>query len=227
MDKNNFQWPPLESDPEIFNRYFQKIGLNKSLEFTELWTLDYQGVQFFEGQIIGVIAAIERKDKKYCEEENIIDYKGVPFYMKQEGQLDNACGLIAALHCLGNAKTDVSIESNSILDNFFKSAESQTPEERCQNLQDDTKFKEAHQSSASEGQSDIPSEQNQVRHHFIAFSNVNNSVVDLDGTLKGPVVVSKDSEKTNLLDESVKELKKRLEKGVITENLSVIVLLKN
>lgn len=38
----NFQWPPLESDPEIFTEYSQKLGLLSDPSFQEIFSLDYK-----------------------------------------------------------------------------------------------------------------------------------------------------------------------------------------
>ena len=47
----NFEWPPLESNPEIFNKYFHKIGLPQNIEFDELWSLDYKEIQYIDNPV--------------------------------------------------------------------------------------------------------------------------------------------------------------------------------
>lgn len=230
--QSNFQWPPLESDPEIFNNYFKKIGLENNVEFQELWSLEYKEVQIIDSQVIGVIAAINRQKGKIYDKEktNVINYEEVPFFMKQEGSLDNACGLVAALHCFGNNQQHISIINNSILDKFFSRSKDQTPAERCKSLENDVQFKQAHLSSSNEGQSNIPSEQEQVNHHYIAFAVVNNAVVEFDGTLPGPVVIkqySTELQNESLLDDVIEDLQIRLKEEFITDNLSVMIVVKN
>ena len=39
---NSCEWPPLESDPEIFNKYFHSIGVPENVFFKELLGLDYK-----------------------------------------------------------------------------------------------------------------------------------------------------------------------------------------
>ena len=38
-EKIKLAWPPLESDPEIFNNYFHSIGLSNKVFFKELLSL--------------------------------------------------------------------------------------------------------------------------------------------------------------------------------------------
>ena len=59
------------------------------------------------------------------KEEDMSDEKNksvVPFYMKQEGQLDMACGTIAAIHSIGNNLGSVQLEQGSMLEEFFLKA---------------------------------------------------------------------------------------------------------
>ncbi len=222
--QETFKWPPLESDPEIFNKYFHKIGLPENIEFDELWSLDYKEVQFLENPVIGVICTISRPKGRYYLEENLIDYKQVPFYMKQQGSLDNACGLVAALHCFGNISDKIKLDDNSILGDFLKKTAEYNPEERCRALEENNRFKEVHLHSAQQGQSVMPTVQEKVYCHYIAFVNNSQNVFELDGTLPGPVIVKKNSLPENLLDDAIEELKMRIEKGLISENLSVIIV---
>lgn len=35
-------WPPLESDPEIFTNYFRSVGMSPNFRFDEIYTLDME-----------------------------------------------------------------------------------------------------------------------------------------------------------------------------------------
>ena len=41
---SSYKWPPLESDPEIFTEYFQKMGLQENITFNDFYTIDYKEV---------------------------------------------------------------------------------------------------------------------------------------------------------------------------------------
>lgn len=223
MENNNkFEWPPLESDPEIFNSYFHKIGLPSNINFGELFSLDYKEIQIIEEPIIGVIATIQRTKGRFYENEKLQSFKSVPFYMKQEGSLDNACGLVAALHIFGNKTDEFKLAEDSILFKYFNQVLNKTPDERCKLLESNNDFKEAHMSSANEGQSGIPSTQDNVSHHYIAYVHHNGKVYELDGTIPGPISIKENVSKNDLLDVAVDEIKRKIELGLISESLSIL-----
>jgi ubiquitin carboxyl-terminal hydrolase L3 len=226
MEKNqeSYQWPPLESDPQIFNDYFWKIGLPFNFEFDELWSLDYKEVQPIESPVFGIVCAIRRPKGKFYIEENVLDYQKIPFYMKQEGSLDNACGLVASLHVFGNILEFLNMQEESILANFYKRSTHASPQERCKILEEDNKFKEVHHASAQQGQSSVPSTQEKVLYHYIAFVSQNNRLIELDGTLPGPILIKENSSQESLLDDTIEELKKRILSGIFAENLSVMLI---
>ena len=117
------QWPPLESDPEIFNKYFHSIGVPDNVYFKELLGLEYKEFMSIGGPVLGLILNFTRTDKKVTIPENSIkDPSFVPYFMKQTPDLDNACGLIAGLHLFGNNTQVIKFTKDSIIQNFFDKA---------------------------------------------------------------------------------------------------------
>merc|ERR1712178_131568 len=107
---------------------------------------------------------------------SVDDLKHVRFYMKQSGELDNACGIIACLH--GALNTPTEIIADSILGKFKATTSDMTPEQRCTALEQDNAFKQQHAASASEGQTAaITDDQEKVTHHFIAFVAVGGKLI--------------------------------------------------
>jgi ubiquitin carboxyl-terminal hydrolase L3 len=223
MDQTPFKWPPLESDPEIFNNYFHTVGLPETVSFGEIYSLDYKEIQEITNPVLGVIVAL-RRNKKRSDDEEYLPSTDVPFYMKQNGQLDNACGLIAALHCIGNNSNMINPIEGSIIDDYFKASVGKTDEERARLLEKSDGFKQVHIQFAMEGQSEVPQSDDQVNHHFIAYVHLNGNVIELDGTIKSPVVVKKGSSQDLLLDDAIEDIRKRLMTGEINEDLSIIMV---
>ena len=179
--------------------------------------------------LVGIIVCYERVIEKsnYREQDKgrSDDYDKVTFYMHQSKVLDNACGVIACLHAIFNSPV-VSVDPKSVLGNYKHITESATPTERCTALEHDTEFKKAHTTHAAKGQSRaITSNQSKVKHHFIAYvlSNDGKKLVELDGTKVGPVVVEEDIN-GDLLRGSIREVKGKLERGEISESLSMMTL---
>ena len=81
--KDTFNWPPLESNPEVFTEYMHKIGLSPQWAIGEVFGFDEEMLSFLPQPIIGIIVAIERlkkeEDKENGSEDNV---SKVPFYMK-------------------------------------------------------------------------------------------------------------------------------------------------
>lgn len=235
MATYTYKWPPLESDPEIFNNYFHEIGLPEYFGFQELITLNNEDIQnLYSGfPIFGVLAAIRRPKGKYFIQENLMASDSIPFFMRQTLNLDNACGLIATLHLLGNLQEEIEITEKCILKDFFYKCKNMNELKRAEILEDYNELKQKHFTYSqiglnNETKSD-PGKENEVPtqavvHHFISFLNVNNNLVELDGTLEGPVVVKKNSLKDNLLFDTIEELKSRITNGYIGEDLSLLFI---
>ena len=225
-----FKWPALESDPEIFNKYFHEVGLPEFLGFQEVMTMDPNEIESLYGGFpcFGVIATIRRPKGKYYNEQNLIEEKDVNYFMKQTGQLDNACGLIAGLHLLGNSITVQDLSTGeSILSKFFSKAADLNPLQKADLLNNFDELKLKHKIFASQGQTEVPTTESTskpVVHHFISFININNKLIEFDGTLPGPIVIKKDTEAEDCLKSSVNELRERLQLGVIGEDMSMFFL---
>ena len=57
--------------------------------------------------------------KKRAERPQGAADASVCYYMKQTRELDNACGVIAALHCVYNNQSLISLAPDSTLKNFI------------------------------------------------------------------------------------------------------------
>lgn len=177
----------------------------------------------------GIIVCYERLVPKseYREQDkgSSDDYDKVSFYMHQSKVLDNACGIIACLHAVFNSPV-VSVDPTSVLGKYRQSTESCTPTEKCEALEKNTEFQKIHKANAAKGQSRaITSDQSKVKHHFIAYvlDKDGKKLVELDGTKAGPVIVKEDCN-GDLLRGSIREIKGKLERGEISESLSMMTL---
>jgi hypothetical protein len=234
-----YKWPALESDPNIFNKYFHEIGLPDIFGFEELITLDYNDVQYNlnELPIFGVIAAVCKVKPIDYTPESIIAYDQIPFYIRQSKELDHACGLIAGLHCLGNTN-DIELDESSILKHFFNEVSNKPEEVRTKILEEYNDLKTKHimyskvgQTQAEPCDSDIKPDQMINKpikkvpiHHFISFCMINDNLVELDGTLSNPVIIRNKISSNELLDGTIEEIKKRISNGTITDNISIMYL---
>ena len=108
-----FSWPPLESDPEIFNKYCSSIGLPSNLHFEELFSLEEEFLSIVSSKPLAIIINFEKGvNPRVINEDRLLKPETVPFYMLQEGELDNACGIIAALHSIGSNLSNISLKED-------------------------------------------------------------------------------------------------------------------
>lgn len=222
--KKEFDWPPLESNPEVFTNYLHSIGLGSNFAIGEVFGFDEELLAFLPQPIYGVIVALERLDRNQdvTRGEPISEDNPINFYMDQSGDLDNACGIIACLHAILNSSESM-ILPESVLDDFEKKTRALSPSQRCKALQDNQRFKTIHKNFSMKGQSAaITSNQSKVQHHFVAFViNKKGKLVELDGTKKGPYIIG---DCDDILRGSIAEIQKRLHRGEISYKMSMMTL---
>ena len=134
-------------------------------------------------------------------------------------------GIIACLHAVFNSPV-VSVDSTSVLGRYRGSTDALSPTDKCKALEKNTEFQKIHKTHASKGQSRaITSDQRKVKHHFIAYvlDKEGKKLVELDGTKAGPVIVKEDCN-GDLLRGSIREVKGKLERGEISQSLSMMTL---
>jgi ubiquitin carboxyl-terminal hydrolase L3 len=212
----------------IFQKYLHSVGLPPTFSIGEIIGFDEDLLAFVPQPVLGVIVCHERlipkseyRDRDLGSPENC---GRVSFYMHQSGTLDNACGIVACLHAVLNAPS-IDVDPTSVLGRFRSRTASSSPGERCAALEGDAEFRSAHGRHASEGQSAaITRDQSRVRHHFVAYvlDGGGNDLVELDGTKAGPVIVGGCG--GDLLRGSIREVMGKLERGEISESLSMMTL---
>lgn len=184
-------------------------------------------MQVIEGPVQAVIVSYERNVAAELDSSKFKEQNYVPFYMKQTDVLDDACGLIAMLHAIGNNRDSLNFSEGSLLPKFFETTKSLSSEERAKSLESNEEFRTQHHQFASQGQSNLLQDQSQVKNHFVCFVYYQRNLVELDGLIKGPYVVKENIQPGDLLDTTIEEIKKRLENQNITENLALMYLGEN
>lgn len=198
------EWPPLESDPEIFTSFFRSIGLGSDWEFGEVFSL--------EDDIPATAIILAFRDA--TDEPSFTGQSSQGnVFIKQIHQLDNACGLLAGIHAIANS--EASVESGSLLSTILSRLQGAAPDEAANILINSREIHEAHVSFSGEGQSQ---QTNAPDYHFIAilpgfklFDGMKDSPITLDS--QGPFALG-----------FFQHLSTLLESGKIAPDMNLMVL---
>jgi len=183
-------WIPLESNPDVINKYARTLGLEKG-HFCDVFGLDDDLLNFVEGKCLAFILLfpITQKYEEYRAKEDETlptDYdKDSIYFMKQT--VGNACGTIGIIHAIANNRTSLMIKPNSALHNFIAGSQGKDPAEAAQIFADDESIRGAHESAGNEGQTSAPGQNEIVNLHFVAITQIGDKMFELDGRKSAPV----------------------------------------
>lgn len=103
------RWLPLESNPDVMNKFMQGMGMKDSYVYTDVFGMDEELLAFVPKPVIAVLLLFPvskgYSDHREAEEAELEKAGGQVvsenvFYMKQT--IGNACGTIGLLHSIGN-----------------------------------------------------------------------------------------------------------------------------
>ncbi|KAF9522887.1 hypothetical protein CPB83DRAFT_863841 [Crepidotus variabilis] len=152
------RWIPLESNPDVFNSWAQKVGvLTKRAYFVDIYALDEEMLAIVPKPVKAVILLFpieetgeaERKvEDERIKSEGNAKIDDTIFWVKQT--ISNACGTIGLIHALANS--GISFGPTSSLQKFIMECQDKTPEERAKLLSTTPLFANIHAESANQGQ---------------------------------------------------------------------------
>ncbi|ESN91597.1 hypothetical protein HELRODRAFT_185187 [Helobdella robusta] len=218
------RWLPLESNPDVMNKYIAQLGINnQDWQFCDVYSFDDEVLQFIPRPVVATLLLYRISDKSDGDQMgNECGDAGV-YFIKQT--IGNACGTIGLIHALCNNVDKLHFDADKHLNKFFNDTKGLTPEERGEKLENDPAFGEAHEEVACEGQSKVPSRDEKIDLHFVAFIHHNGKILELDGRKGAPIDHGPSSEET-LLEDSIKVVKKFMERNPSDINFTVVALAK-
>lgn len=183
---------PLESNPEVLNKFLQKLGVSSKWNMADVMGLDSELLSFVPRPVLAVMLLFPISDTyeqhKKTEEADILS-KGQEvsddlFYMKQK--ITNACGTVALVHGVAN-NTDKIELSDGPLKKFLDEAKNKDPSDRGTLFVQSEGIINAHKELAQEGQTNTPQADEPVNHHFITFVQKDGILFELDGNKAFPI----------------------------------------
>jgi len=230
------KWIPLESNPEVMNKWASLLGLQTKVDaFSDVYGLDLELLSLVPQPSKALILCFpitEELIKAQTEDDTRIAKEGQhpldPTLVYSKQTIGNACGTIALLHAIGNS--EVTIEPLSPLAQFLEELQPLTPEERAAALEKTNKFAKAHSVAANQGQSTVPNVNAVVNLHFVAFvqassaedsGNAHRRIVELDGRRPGPI---DHGPFTNFLEDVAKLVRKKFIAHSTSQNFGLVSL---
>lgn len=177
---------PLESNPEVFTQFAHSLGLEKSHEFVDIYSLTDPDLLGFVSRPVKALILLFPLNELFESSKNSdttesSGFEGAdqdqPVWFKQT--VRNACGLYGILHSLSN--NSELLNSDSDLLRFLESnhrSNGQYADEVAQDFV--VSISEENSERFQEGQTKAP-EDGEVDLHFITFVERNGKIYELDG----------------------------------------------
>jgi ubiquitin carboxyl-terminal hydrolase L3 len=183
-------WVPLEGNPEVFNSFLHKCGVDSNWGFSEIYGTGADLLAMIPRPSLAVVLLFPITEKtealRRAQDEAADEELGArTLFLRQF--VGNACGTIGLIHAVGNCGSRLPLVKDGFFEGFLAKAKALTPEERGKLLEEDDEIEHIHEEAAQEGQTEAPEAHDDVNYHFIAFVNIDGQVTELDGRKRAPV----------------------------------------
>ncbi|CRK91892.1 CLUMA_CG005512, isoform A [Clunio marinus] len=197
---------PLESNPDVLNKYLEKLGVASKYDLVDVFGLDDDGLNCVPRPTKALILLFPVSDayeefRKKQDVELSAKPPTIPenlFFVRQ--YVRNSCGTMALVHAVLNNLSSIELKDDSVMKKFYEKAKELTPEERGRLLEQNSAFIEIHQALAEEGQTAAPPSDEIANKHFITLVSIGNELFELDGSKNFPVSHGATSDEKFLFD---------------------------
>jgi len=184
------RWLPLESNPEVMNKFLSLVGVSPLARVHDVFGLDPELLAIVPQPVHAVLLLYPLNDEseavKASQEDAMKGQKqpeGV-YFMKQ--LVGNACGTVALMHAVANCRDRISLEDGEFKQ-FLDKTSAMTPDEKGAALCSFEALGTFHAECAQEGQTEAPDKDQKLDTHFIAFVLINGHIYELDGRKSHPI----------------------------------------
>lgn len=222
-DGNKSWWIPLESNPEVLNKFSKSIGVPEEWEFTDVYGTDEALLAMVPKPVIAVMLLYPLTKNATDNQIGSVKESTDLYFIKQT--IGNACGTIALVHALANNANQINFQADGYMNKFLAETKSMSPAEKASYLESNKEMGVVHEDCAQEGQTQAPPRDQAVIRHFVTFVCHNNTLYELDGRKEGPVHHG-ETTKGSLLEDAVKIVSKFIERDPGEVNFSMLALVK-
>ncbi|KAK0245008.1 hypothetical protein EDD85DRAFT_799295 [Armillaria nabsnona] len=165
------QFPPLESDPELFTELLHRLGVDTNLKFIDILSLDIDPDVPRPALALIFICPYDlprKSDEEILERVAKSPFDQRVFWVPQS--IREACGLHAILHSVGNSAARKHILPNTSLSRLLEQASTLTSSpEIARILEEDSEIEEAHCSIGRCGSTPVPDASVNAGGQYLAF----------------------------------------------------------
>ncbi|THD26044.1 Ubiquitin carboxyl-terminal hydrolase [Fasciola hepatica] len=215
------RWLPIEANPDVLNKYLEKLGTKGSWKFHDVLGLDEKQLNTITGQVAAVLLLFPKSEAELEKKLGHETTDDTVIVIKQTAE--QACGSVAILHALINNNELIPVEPGSQLDRLANKIRKMTPVERGQAVEQDKNLFDLHETMAKEGQTRTPAREHDVDQLYVCFIHHKGHLYELDGQRERPISHGKTTE-TNLLQDTAKVIRNFVERDTNKVNFSVLVL---
>jgi len=216
VDDDEKDWIPLESDPELMNKYIWQLGVDAAKwQFHEVHGTDDDLLGMVPQPVLAVLLLFPLTDtyeKTAAEEQARIESKGQSvsksvYFLKQT--VANACGTIGLVHSVLNNAHKLQLDAKKFFAKFLAETRNMTPQARAKALEVNRDIEVEHEAVAAEGSSDADAKCNENL-HFIAFirDKTDGHLYELDGCKIAPINHGPTGEGPELLRSAARVIRK-------------------
>lgn len=194
----------------------------------DVWSLDQECLETIPAPVLSVILLFPCTEQYYKfrdQQFEDIKTKGQTispnlFYMKQV--VENACGTVALIHAVANGQEHLHLK-DGFLKQFLEQAKDLSASQRGELLEKAEDIINLHKSIAQCGQTEAPEPECPVNYHFVAFTQKDGCMYELDGRKECPINHGPISD-SEFLQKSAQVCKKYIERQPDAVQFSVVAL---
>jgi ubiquitin carboxyl-terminal hydrolase L3 len=190
------KWFPLESNPEVMNKYLATLGVTGGVVFNDIFGLDPELLCMVPPPVRSVLLLFPISANNEAAQAaahaaqaaaGAADAAAGVYFMRQT--IGNACGTIGILHALANNGAHVQRAADGFFARFVGATAKMSPAERAAFVEGDTELDTAQGDAAAAGQTANQDIDARINLHFIAYVEHAGVVYELDGRQAAPLAV--------------------------------------
>ncbi|KAK7200437.1 ubiquitin carboxyl-terminal hydrolase [Novymonas esmeraldas] len=213
-------WFPLESNPDVMNRYLVKLGVvTAKVQFIDVYGVSDDLLEMVPSPVHAVLLVypICRATEEYMVSQQKAQAAEASAFCKEHTfffshqYVPNACGTIAIMHALLNNSGKLGeIAPGSILDGDGMKKPA-PPEEIGAVIASSASLATAHAAAADEGVTENQDIEASINLHFVCFIHVGGRCVELDGRHEHPTLHGACEDNASFLKAAAAAIQHRME----------------